>query len=169
MVRKIPLPVSSVVIQDVQVDIARINDPTLRGSRYQDPTRLDENLRIACLIRDGYRCQHCKSFAIRRNQANPSPTKVVALHIGCRSACRDEQAHHTDRRKASPHLHQLMCFEREQVVRKQVPIGPIAAKHLVPGNPGIVEKFLMPWERREPVRIADFARFEAYPVSFCPP
>jgi len=44
-------------VEDVQVDIARLNDPTLRGSRYQDPTRLDENLRIACLMRDGYTCQ----------------------------------------------------------------------------------------------------------------
>ncbi len=59
VVRQIPLPISSVVIEDVQVDISRINDPTLHGSRYQDPTRMDENLRIACLMRDGYACQNC--------------------------------------------------------------------------------------------------------------
>lgn len=59
VVRQIPLPISIIVIEDVQVDIARLNDLTLRGSRYQDPTRLDENLRIACLMRDGYRCQQC--------------------------------------------------------------------------------------------------------------
>jgi len=57
--RQIPLPISQIVVEDVQVDIARLNDPTLAGSRYQDPTRLDENLRIACLMRDGYRCRHC--------------------------------------------------------------------------------------------------------------
>jgi hypothetical protein len=59
IVEHIPLPISRTVIEDVQVDIARLNDPTLRGSRYQDPTRLDENLRIACLMRDGYQCQQC--------------------------------------------------------------------------------------------------------------
>jgi hypothetical protein len=59
VVRQIPLPISQIVIEDVQVDIARLNDPTLRESRYQDPARLDENLRIACLMRDGYRCRHC--------------------------------------------------------------------------------------------------------------
>src|SRR5712692_8667144 len=59
IVARIPLPISSLVIEDVQIDIARLNDPTLRGSRYQDPTRLDENLRIACLMRDGYTCQQC--------------------------------------------------------------------------------------------------------------
>ena len=58
-VRQIPLPISAAVIEDVQVDIARLNNPTLRGSQYQDPTRLDENLRIACLLRDGYTCQNC--------------------------------------------------------------------------------------------------------------
>src|SRR6266498_1428653 len=55
VVRQLPLPISKIVVEDVQVDIARLNDPTLAGSRYQDPTRLDENLRIACLKRNGYR------------------------------------------------------------------------------------------------------------------
>ncbi|MFL5629285.1 MAG: RNA-guided endonuclease IscB [Ktedonobacteraceae bacterium] len=65
VVQRIPLPISSIVIEDVQVDIAGLNDPTLRGSRYQDPTRLDENLRLACLMRDGYRCQHCHKQGMR--------------------------------------------------------------------------------------------------------
>src|SRR5260370_15141803 len=65
VVARIPLPISSIVIEDVQIDIARLNDPTLRGSRYQDPTRLDENLRIACLMRDGYTCQQCSQRNVR--------------------------------------------------------------------------------------------------------
>jgi hypothetical protein len=59
VVKQIPLPIRQIFIEDVQVDIARLNNPTLRGSQYQDPTRLDENLRIACLMRDGYSCQQC--------------------------------------------------------------------------------------------------------------
>jgi len=59
VVEHIPLPLSSIVLEDVQVDIARLHDPTLRGSQYQDPRRLDENLRMACLMRDGYQCQQC--------------------------------------------------------------------------------------------------------------
>src|SRR6266571_1766413 len=62
---RIPLPISSMVIEDVQVDLARLNDSTLRGSRYQDPTRLDEDLRIACLTRDGYTCQQCSKRNVR--------------------------------------------------------------------------------------------------------
>ena len=59
VVRQIPLPISLIVIEDVQVDLARLNNPHLKGSQYQDPTRLDENLRLACLMRDGYQCQNC--------------------------------------------------------------------------------------------------------------
>ena len=65
IVQLLPLPISSIVIEDVQVDIARLNNPRLQGSQYQDPTRLDENLRIACLMRDGYKCQHCKKRHVR--------------------------------------------------------------------------------------------------------
>jgi hypothetical protein len=53
------------VIEDVQVDIARLNKPELKGSQYQDPTRLDENLRMACLMRDHYTCQQCGKQKIR--------------------------------------------------------------------------------------------------------
>ncbi len=59
VVRHLSLPISHIVVEDVQVDIARLNNPTLHGSQYQAPTRLDENLRIACLLRDGYTCQQC--------------------------------------------------------------------------------------------------------------
>jgi 5-methylcytosine-specific restriction endonuclease McrA len=59
VVSRIPLPIAKMVIEDVQVDLARINNPTLKGSQYQDPTRLDENLRMACLMRDDYACQQC--------------------------------------------------------------------------------------------------------------
>lgn len=65
VVRKIPLPISHIVIEDVQIDIARLNNPNLKGSQYQDPTRLDENLRIACLMRDGYQCQRCGKLHCR--------------------------------------------------------------------------------------------------------
>lgn len=59
VVERLPLPISHIVVEDVQVDIARLNNPDLRGVQYQHPTRLDENLRIACLMRDGYRCARC--------------------------------------------------------------------------------------------------------------
>lgn len=59
VVRKIPLPISQIVVEEVQVDIVRLNNPTLQGVNYQKPDRLDENLRIATLMRDGYTCTQC--------------------------------------------------------------------------------------------------------------
>ena len=71
VVRQIPLPCQQLVIEDVQIDIARLNNPKLQGKEYQNSTRLDENLRIATLMRDGYQCQHCR-------QKN---TRLEAHHI----------------------------------------------------------------------------------------
>ena len=71
VVRKIPLPICEIIIEDVQVDIARLNNPNLQGRDYQKSDRLDENLRIATLMRDRYQCQHCK----RKN------TQLEAHHI----------------------------------------------------------------------------------------
>jgi len=60
VVRKIPLPISHIVVEDVQVDIARLNNPHLHGTDYQESNRLSENLRIATLMRDGYQCTQCE-------------------------------------------------------------------------------------------------------------
>jgi len=65
VVKRLPLPISTITVEDVQVDIARLNNPDLKGSQYQNPTRLDENLRIACLMRDGYTCQQCCKKNVR--------------------------------------------------------------------------------------------------------
>jgi 5-methylcytosine-specific restriction endonuclease McrA len=65
VVKHIPLPIAHIVIEDVQVDIARLTHPELKGSQYQDTAQLDENLRIACLMRDGYHCQQCGKQKVR--------------------------------------------------------------------------------------------------------
>jgi len=59
VVGKIPLPVTEIVVEDVQIDIARLNNPELTGKAYQESNRLDENLRMATLMRDGYECRKC--------------------------------------------------------------------------------------------------------------
>jgi len=59
-INKIPLPITEVIVEDVQIDIARLNNPELKGKDYQKSNRLDENLRMATLIRDNMTCQVCK-------------------------------------------------------------------------------------------------------------
>ena len=52
--------ITKVVIEDVKIDIKAIQLGYKPYSwQYQEPTRLDENLRIATLMRDNYSCQEC--------------------------------------------------------------------------------------------------------------
>lgn len=60
-INQLPLPIKAVVIEDVQIDIARLNDAKLNGKYYQQSNRLHENLRLATLIRDNLTCQCCKA------------------------------------------------------------------------------------------------------------
>lgn len=69
--KKIPLPISHIVVEDVLVDIARLNNPSLRGKQYQQSNRLDENLRLATLMRDNFKCAQC----------NVGDTRLEAHHI----------------------------------------------------------------------------------------
>jgi len=59
VVNQIPLPISHITVEDVAVDIRRLSNPDVKGSEYQQSNRLDENLRLACLIRDNFTCQKC--------------------------------------------------------------------------------------------------------------
>lgn len=60
VVYKLPLPISQIVIEDVQIDIAALNNPDLNGKAYQESNRLHPNLRLACLIRDDFQCCICR-------------------------------------------------------------------------------------------------------------
>ena len=60
IVSSIPLPISIITVEDVTVDIRRLSDSNVRGSEYQQSNRLDENLRLACLMRDNFTCQKCR-------------------------------------------------------------------------------------------------------------
>lgn len=70
VVCKIPLPITQVVVEDVLVDTAAINNPDLQGTDYQNPTRLHENLRLATLLRDKFTCQLCKKKNNSRLEAH---------------------------------------------------------------------------------------------------
>jgi hypothetical protein len=60
VVNKLPLPITSIIIEDVLIDISRLNDPNLKGSAYRKSNRLHENLRLATLLRDDFICQQCR-------------------------------------------------------------------------------------------------------------
>ena len=51
--------INKIILEDVQIDIRALQDGKLYGWQYQKSNRLDENLRIATLMRDNYICQEC--------------------------------------------------------------------------------------------------------------
>ena len=59
VVQRIPLPISFIVVEDVMIDIRRLSDKQTMQTQYQESNRLDENLRLAALMRDGFTCQCC--------------------------------------------------------------------------------------------------------------
>ncbi|MBM3243106.1 hypothetical protein FJZ31_43155 [Candidatus Poribacteria bacterium] len=91
VVRKIPLPISLIVVEDVQVDIARLNNPDLIGKAYQESNRMDENLRIATLMRDLYQCTQCHKksnldahhIIFRENGGKDSIENLITLCKQC--------------------------------------------------------------------------------------
>jgi len=59
VLKQIPLPISHITVEDVQVDVRRLSDANVKNREYQHSNRLDENLRLACLMRDNFTCQKC--------------------------------------------------------------------------------------------------------------
>jgi len=52
--------IGKIILEDVQIDIRALQEgKKLYKWQYQKSNRLDENLRIATLMRDGYTCQEC--------------------------------------------------------------------------------------------------------------
>ena len=102
VVNKISLPISQIIIEDVQVDIARLNNPELTGREYQQSNRLDENLRLATLMRDGFSCQHCGKencrleahhIVYRRNGGKDTIKNLITLCDKCHKKSTSEQDH----------------------------------------------------------------------------
>lgn len=98
VVKKLPLPISSIIVEDVLVDIARISNPELKGSEYQKKQRLDENLRMACLLRDTFKCQYCgvgntrleaHHIIPKSKQGKDSINNLITLCSSCHSKVHD--------------------------------------------------------------------------------
>jgi len=92
VVRQIPLPISIIIVEDVQVDVRRLSDPDVKNGEYQQSNRLDENLRLApqsgiprigaCLIRDNFTCPKCSLRSpTTSSYGDKQKVKLVAHHI----------------------------------------------------------------------------------------
>ena len=67
VVRKLLLPLNKIIVEDVLVDIRKLTDTNIKDMDYQKSNRLNENLRLACLMRDGFKCQKPKCKHITKS------------------------------------------------------------------------------------------------------
>jgi hypothetical protein len=97
-INQLPLPIKAVIIEDVQIDIARLNDAKLNGKYYQQSNRLHENLRLATLIRDNLTCQCCKAkntsleahhINYRRDGGKETLNNLITVCSTCHSGIHD--------------------------------------------------------------------------------
>jgi len=97
-INQLPLPIKVVIIEDVQIDIARLNDAKLNGKYYQQSNRLHENLRLATLIRDNFTCQCCKAKHIsleahhihyRKDGGKETINNLITVCSTCHSGIHD--------------------------------------------------------------------------------
>lgn len=93
-INKLPLPITDVIIEDVQIDIARLNNAELNGLYYQQTNRLHENLRLATLMRDQFTCQCCNvkntpleahHIHYRRNGGKDTINNLLTVCANCHS------------------------------------------------------------------------------------
>ncbi|HQD92944.1 MAG TPA: RNA-guided endonuclease IscB [Bacilli bacterium] len=84
--------INKIILEDVQINIRALQDGKLYKWQYQKSNRLDENLRIATLMRDKYICQECgKRDCIleahhiipRRLSGNDSIYNLITLCSNC--------------------------------------------------------------------------------------
>jgi 5-methylcytosine-specific restriction endonuclease McrA len=85
-------PINKIILEDVQIDIRALQDGKLYSWQYQKSNRLDENLRMATLIRDKYTCQECGKkncelqahhIVPRRSYGNNSTYNLITLCKKC--------------------------------------------------------------------------------------
>ena len=93
VVKKLPVPIRKIIVEDVLVDIRKLTNPEVREKDYQISNRLDENLRLACLVRDDFKCQGPRKFHVpqlhahhiikRSKGGKDTITNLITLCKGC--------------------------------------------------------------------------------------
>jgi len=140
VVRQVPLPISGIVVEDVQVDIRKLSDADVKNGEYQQSNRLDENLRLACLTRDDFTCQKCSRSLSRLHRGSPTTSSYGSKQETLL------QAHHivwtTKGGKDSIYNLITLCFSCHDKVHKKGENGKVKIKggKVVKGMSGFSDK-----------------------------
>ncbi|MBM4328623.1 MAG: restriction endonuclease [Deltaproteobacteria bacterium] len=61
-VERVPVPIGSIILEDVFFDFQAMEDPNIKGAAYQHgPLFYEKNYKTACKTRDGFKCRVCRS------------------------------------------------------------------------------------------------------------
>ena len=101
------VPIKKFILEDVQIDIRSLTEEKkLYRWHYQKSNRLDENLRIATLLRDGFQCKQCGASECRLEVHHITPRRykgadtisnLITLCSTCHSALGNNEMKHADR------------------------------------------------------------------------
>jgi len=100
------IDIARFVLEDVQIDIRKLQDGTVYKWQYQKTNRLDENIRKAVIMRDGAKCMECgKSNCIlevhhivpRRMKGSNILDNLITLCSGCHDKTEGQEERYISR------------------------------------------------------------------------
>lgn len=99
--------ISKIVIEDVQIDIRRLVDGNkVYRWQYQKSNRLDNNIRIAVIMRDSYKCKMCGRVHValeihhitpRKYRGADIPQNLITLCSDCHKEVTGKEMEYADR------------------------------------------------------------------------
>lgn len=80
------------IVEDVLIDIRKIQEPNISSTEYQKSNKLDSNIRMAVMMRDKFKCQECKRgyaklevhhITPKRLSGNNTIDNLITLCVDC--------------------------------------------------------------------------------------
>lgn len=80
------------IVEDVLIDIRKLQEPEIKSIGYQQSNKLDSNIRMAVMMRDKFKCQECKTDNVKlevhhitpkRLNGNNTVDNLIALCVQC--------------------------------------------------------------------------------------
>lgn len=88
------ISINKYIIEDVLIDIRKLQEPNIESIGYQKSNRLDANIRMAVMMRDKFKCQDCKvahaklevhHITPKRLNGNNTVDNLITLCVQCHS------------------------------------------------------------------------------------
>lgn len=126
--------INKIILEDVQIDIRALQDGNLYRWQYQKSNRLDENLRIATLIRDKFTCQECKNANCKLEAHHIVPKRLKGANIITNLITLCDKCHD----KTVGHEEEYILKYQKKIIGKNIRFD--YAQHVMQGKTYLREK-----------------------------